>query len=165
MSSESNGGTGTEQVNGGVPAPDRESAGNGTLSIPKDDAYHILQNGRRRAALRYLLTRDGDLFRMDDLVEAVAVWEADTSAEDVAEEQRQRVYIALYQSHLPKLDAHDVIDYDQSSGLITVRPLAAVLEPLLGDRLHADDRLYVEPAGDAEDDENGGGLLSSLLDC
>ena len=82
-----------------------------TIRIPKDDAFHILQTKRRRAVIRYILAHDDqDRFRMRDMVEEIAAWEHDTTVAGLASQERQRVYIALYQNHLPKLDEYGVIE-------------------------------------------------------
>jgi len=86
-------------------------------SLGKDDIYHLLQNSRRRAVVRYFATFD-EPASLGELAEQIAAWECDTSVDAVTKDQRQRVYIALYQSHLDKLDAHDVIEYDGTQGAI-----------------------------------------------
>ncbi len=88
--------------------------------ISKDDVFHLLQNGRRRSALRYIMDRpDQDVYEMRDIAEQVAAWENDKPVSQISSAERQRVYIALYQSHLPKLDEKDVIDYNQNRGTVT----------------------------------------------
>lgn len=101
-------------------------------SITKDDLFHLLQNGRRRAVLRYFAAHpEQDEFNMRTVAEAIAAWENETTVEQLSSDQRQRVYIALYQSHLPKLDEYGVIEYNQSRGLIVPTPLTALFEPYL----------------------------------
>lgn len=124
--------------------PDRSETGHGdgevtrgTLS--KDDVFYLLQNARRRAVLRYLLGYDQDRFLMRDVAEKIAAWENDTTVQQLAPAERQRVYTALYQFHLPKLDDHGIIDYDQEEGHLEVQPLAHVLDPYLADGLDAPD--------------------------
>jgi hypothetical protein len=112
-------------------------------SISKDDAFHLLQNARRRAVLRYLADHDDERFRMRDLAEEVAAWEHDTTVRQLTSDERQRVYIALYQSHLPKLDEHGIIAYNQSRGVVERTELTRVLEPYLEDGLHAETELTV----------------------
>lgn len=109
----------------------------GPVTIPKDDVFHVLQSGRRRAVMRYLLEHSGDdRFTHGDIVDEVAAWEADTTVRQLSTDQRQRMYIALYQTHLPTLDKYDVIDYDRERGTVEPTPLLAVFEPYLGDGLH-----------------------------
>jgi len=95
--------------------------------LEADDIYHLLQNERRRSVLRYMKGIDGPA-RMRDVAEQVAAWEYDTTVEQLTSQERQRVYIALYQAHLPKLDKHGVIDYNQSRGIVEQKPRAERLE-------------------------------------
>lgn len=138
--------------NGTETATDTSSEVDDTWTIQKDDAFHVLQNARRRAVLRYLLDHEEQgAFRMRDLAEEVAAWEHGTTVRQLSSDERQRVYIALYQSHLPKLDDHDIIDYDQSRGVVEPTPLIYALEPFLDVGLHAEtDVLSVEDVMDPE---------------
>lgn len=107
-------------------------------TISKDETFHILQNPRRRAVLRYLLARrEQEQFVMGTVAEAVAAWEHDTTVRHLVSEQRQRVYISLYQRHLPTLDDHGLINYDQDRGLIEPTPLIHSVAPYLEDGLNA----------------------------
>ncbi|WP_336344119.1 DUF7344 domain-containing protein [Halalkalicoccus ordinarius] len=104
----------------------------GSLSIAKDDLFHLLQNGRRRAALRYFAAQpEREEFDMRTLAEEIAAWENGIPVQQLDSDQRQRVYIALYQSHLPKLDDYGVIEYNQSRGIIRPTALTALFEPYL----------------------------------
>lgn len=100
--------------------------------LTKDQIFHLLQNERRRLALTYLQGVEGEV-KMRDIAEQVAAWEHDTTVEALDSDQRQRVYIPLYQNHLPKLDEEGVIEYDQSRGVVRRTPVAAELEPYLFD--------------------------------
>lgn len=92
-------------------------------SLSKDDTFHILQNERRRRVLRYLSDAEGPV-DMRDIAEQVAAWEHDTTVQQLTSDQRQRVYIALYQSHLPKLADFGLITYNRSRGVVERTPLA-----------------------------------------
>lgn len=98
--------------------------------IERDQLFHLLQNERRRRALDYLRKQEGSV-RMRDVVDHVAAAEHDTSPEALRSDERKRVHIALYQSHLPKLDQAGVIDYDQDRGIISRTALAGQLDPYL----------------------------------
>jgi hypothetical protein len=115
-----------------------------TRRISKDDAFHILQNARRRAVLRYVLESDQRSFVMGNLAEEVAAWEHETTVARLDSDQRQRVYISLYQAHLPKLADHGIVEYDQHRGVVEPTPLVRVLEPYLGNGLSDDEELTVE---------------------
>ncbi|MFC4990353.1 DUF7344 domain-containing protein [Saliphagus infecundisoli] len=101
-----------------------------STELTEDQIFHVLQNERRRNVLRYLQDTDEPV-RMRDVAEQVAAWEHDTTVEALTSDQRQRVYIPLYQSHLPKLDTEGIIDYQQSRGIVERRSSAAQLEPYL----------------------------------
>jgi hypothetical protein len=102
--------------------PNATEAADGDALDP-DDVFHLLQNQRRRHVLRYLRAANADTVEMADLAEQVAAWEHGTTTRLLSARQRQRVYIPLYQNHLPKLDREGVIDYEQRRG--TVRRLDA----------------------------------------
>ena len=103
--------------------PHEKPAGADEEAFGPDDVFHLLQNQRRRRVLRCLRDVDGTV-AMSDVAEQVAAWEHDTTVDALTSNQRQRVYIALYQRHLPKLDDMDVVDYNQSRGLVTPQPRA-----------------------------------------
>jgi hypothetical protein len=86
-------------------------------ALPKDEIFHLLQNQRRRYVLQYLQEVDGTV-EMRDMAEQVAAWEHDTTLQALTSDERQRVYIALYQAHLPKLNEKGVINYNQSRGIV-----------------------------------------------
>ena len=100
-----------------------ERGGDEMEALPKDEIFHLLQNQRRRYVLQYLQEVDGTV-EMRDMAEQVAAWEHDTTLQALTSDERQRVYIALYQAHLPKLDEKGVIEYNQSRGI--VEPTARV---------------------------------------
>lgn len=97
-----------------------------TTDLDADGVYHLLQNERRRNVLEYLRGREGPV-QMRDIAEQVAAWEHDTTVQALMSDQRQRVYIALYQAHLPKLDKEGIIDYNQSRGIVEKNPAAQEL--------------------------------------
>lgn len=100
--------------------------------LSDDKIFHLLQNERRRAVIRYLRDVDGTV-SMRDIAEQVAAWEHDTSIAALDSDERQRVYIPLYQNHLPKLDEEGVIEYNQSRGTVERTSVADQLETYLVD--------------------------------
>ncbi|EJN57461.1 hypothetical protein HSB1_41490 [Halogranum salarium B-1] len=91
--------------------------------------FHLLQNARRRGVVRYLSERDDDeVYEMRDIAAQVAAWENEKPIAQLDSAERQRVYISLYQGHLPKLAEKGVIEYNQSRGRVEPTPLLAQLE-------------------------------------
>lgn len=129
-------------------------------ALEKDDVFHLLQSGRRRAVLRYFAIHpDRDTFEMRTVAEEVAAWENETTVEQITSDQRQRVYIALYQSHLPKLDEYGVIDYNQPRGTIEPTERTALFRPYIEDEFRTDRA----PERGAESGAFGFGPLKQLL--
>ncbi|SEP11240.1 hypothetical protein SAMN04487948_114108 [Halogranum amylolyticum] len=65
---------------------------------------------------------------MRDIAAQVAAWENDKPIAQLTSDERQRVYISLYQGHLPKLDEKGIIEYNQSRGWVESTPLLKQLE-------------------------------------
>ncbi|MCU4718623.1 DUF7344 domain-containing protein [Halapricum hydrolyticum] len=87
--------------------------------LSPDQAFDILSNQRRRYALHYLSEHpEGE--KLQELARRLAAWENEISVEKVSKKQQKRVYVSLYQTHIPKLEAEGVVDYDSESGLITL---------------------------------------------
>mgnify|MGYP000197523233 CR=1 FL=1 len=86
-------------------------------SLPLDLTFEILKNPRRRLVLKYLRDSE-DTVRIGTLAEHIAAIENDIEVRELNAQQRKRVYIGLYQCHLPKMDDAGIIDFNQSRGLI-----------------------------------------------
>ncbi|XVH32217.1 DUF7344 domain-containing protein [Haloferacaceae archaeon DSL9] len=70
-----------------------------------------LASDHRRAILRSLHGADANMMAFDALVDAVADCLRDDAAR-TSHDRRQRVQIALRHSHLPKLEASRMIEYE-----------------------------------------------------
>ncbi|WP_255169474.1 DUF7344 domain-containing protein [Natrononativus amylolyticus] len=120
-----------DRPTGSVTAPSiDDSTDEEPTELSRDDVFHILQTQRRRDAIAYLLSIDGAV-EMRDIAEYVAAKENDTTIDDLTSSQRQRVYIALYQSHLPKLDKEGIIDYNKSRGIVWPTDQLSLFAPYL----------------------------------
>ncbi len=85
--------------------------------LPKDVVFGLLSNQRRRWVLRYL-AENGPNATLGALAEHIASIENDKPVAAINSSERKRVYVCLYQNHLPKLDGANVIDYNQSRGTV-----------------------------------------------
>lgn len=88
--------------------------------VPLDQIFGILSNQRRRRVLRNLM--ETKQFELGDLAERLAGQENDKSREQLSSKERKRVYVSLYQVHLPKLADVDAITYNKSRGIIEPGP-------------------------------------------
>lgn len=84
--------------------------------LSQDAIFDVLSSPRRRYVL-YYLRRHGATDILD-LTGEVAAWEYDTDVEELTSQQRKRVYVSLYQTHIPKMDSLGIVDYDQDSGMV-----------------------------------------------
>lgn len=104
--------------------------GDGIERLSLDVVFEILHVSRRREVLHYLEENDGKA-ALDELAEFIAAKENGVEEWELTSSQRKRVYIGLYQCHLPKMDDAGVIDYDQPRGTVELEPVAAQLYPYL----------------------------------
>jgi len=82
-----------------------------------DLIFGILKNGRRRRVIQYLRDAEEEV-TLSDLAEHIAAMENDTTPAQLTSSERKRVYVGLYQCHLPKMDDAGVVDYNQARGLV-----------------------------------------------
>lgn len=97
--------------------------------LPLDVVFDLLSNQRRRRILRYLL--DDPETTLGTLAEHVASIENDKPERELSSSERKRVYIVLYQCHLPKLDDADVVEFDENRKSVTMGPEFDQLRPYL----------------------------------
>ena len=75
-----------------------------------DHVYEALDHPRRRCVCSLLL--EDDEWRLSELARSVAALEDGVPADAVSESSRERVYVSLYHSHVPKLAACGVVSFD-----------------------------------------------------
>lgn len=98
--------------------------------LTQDVVFDILSSPRRRYVLYYLRQADEPV-ALNELSEQVAAWENETDVEKLSDQERKRVYVSLYQTHIPKLDSIGIIEYDQESGLIELTSQAHEVDDYL----------------------------------
>lgn len=99
-------------------------------SLSIDETFELLKNARRRAVIRFLLEHDGSA-KLSELAEHIAAAENDISVHELSSDQRKRVYIGLYQCHLPKMDNLGVIEYDKNRGSVVLQDSVTQLLPYM----------------------------------
>ncbi|WP_238532755.1 DUF7344 domain-containing protein [Halalkalicoccus jeotgali] len=98
--------------------------------LEKEEVFDLLYNPRRRATLRLVAQRSRPL-TMEDLVDRIAAAENDVPVDKLERQQRRRVHVSLYQTHLPLLDEVGAIEYDRERTEITPGACLAELLPYL----------------------------------
>lgn len=96
---------------------DRESVDDSSDPLPLDIVFGLLSTERRRRVLHYLRD-ETESTTLGTLAEHIAALENDKPERALTSTERKRVYVALYQCHLPKLDDANVIDFEQSRGTV-----------------------------------------------
>ncbi|MFC7134022.1 MULTISPECIES: DUF7344 domain-containing protein [Salinibaculum] len=104
--------------------------GSSERSLSQDLVYDILSSPRRRYVLYYLRQVDEPI-ELTALAEQVAAWENETDPDSLTDQERKRVYVSLYQTHIPKLDDAGIVDYDQDDGTVTLAPGASAIDEYL----------------------------------
>lgn len=104
-----------------------------------DVVFEILKNSRRREVIRFLREHDGQV-ALGELAEHIAALENDTTVEALTSTQRKRVYVGLYQCHLPKMDDVGVVEFDQNRGRVRLSDDTETFERYL-DAPAADSRI------------------------
>lgn len=108
----------------GVTPPPREM-------LELDHVFAALAHPRRRY-LCYTLLESAE-WSLRNLARKIAAWEADVPTDAVTDDQRDRVYVALYHTHVPKLVDEGIVEFDESSETIRASEHAAqVLAALEG---------------------------------
>ncbi|MBZ6495699.1 DUF7344 domain-containing protein [Natrinema longum] len=103
-----------------------------SADLSQGDAFELLSCRRRRYVIHYLKQRRRtEPVAVRDLVERIAAWENDVGLDEVTRSQRMRVYTALRQSHLPKLNDSGVVRYDSDRGTVELTEVASSLEVYL----------------------------------
>jgi DNA-binding transcriptional ArsR family regulator len=104
------------------------TSGNDDLS--QDVIFDILSSPRRRYVL-YYLRKEGGPIDLTQLAERVAAWENKTTVENLTNQERKRVYVSLYQTHVPKLSDVGIVSYDQESGMVDITEQAHEVDTYL----------------------------------
>ncbi|WP_255196252.1 DUF7344 domain-containing protein [Halorarius litoreus] len=107
-----------------------ERGGPDELPISLDNVFGILSNERRRHVLWFLAEQDGPV-SLRELSEYVAAIENDKPVAQLSSQERKRVYVGLYQGHLPKMDDLSFIEYNKDRGIIELGPHAVHTAPYL----------------------------------
>lgn len=86
-------------------------------SIGFDQLFEILKNQRRRRVLQYL-TEVNEEVTLAELAEEIAARETGKDVKQITSQERKRVYVGLYQCHLPKMEDYGAISYNKPRGRI-----------------------------------------------
>ena len=103
-----------QQLDGGGAEPATE--------VSEDELFDVLANQRRRFAVHLLKREEKDKLEIGDMAEQIAAWENGTDMAEITGDERKRVYTALQQSHLPKMDDAGVVEFNKDRGVVEPTP-------------------------------------------
>lgn len=102
----------------------------GEPELPLSEVFGLLKNERRRIVLKFLKETE-EPATTSDLAEYVASQETEKPIVEVTSSERKRAYVGLYQCHLPKMDAMDVIEFNKPRGIVELGANADTVDPYL----------------------------------
>ncbi len=107
-----------------------DDASEAERTLGPDRIFEVLKNQRRRRTLNYLIDNDNPV-TIGALAEHIGALENDTTESALTSRERKRVYVGLYQCHLPKMDDTGVIDFNKARGTIALGPTFEQFRPYL----------------------------------
>ena len=117
-----------------------------TDELSRDELFEVLSSDRRRCLIYYLEAEGGEA-DLRELARRIAAWENEIEPEEVSEEGRKRVYISLYQSHVPKLEESGLIRYDNDTKTVSSTERIRDVTELFAEQTRPWGRYYLALAG------------------
>lgn len=108
-------------------------------TLDKTEIHSVLSNNRRSLAIQILSEEGATTLRQ--LANDIA--KIETGEPSPPRSARQSVYVTLHQSHLPKLDTLDIVEYDDASKHVELGPRSDELHAYL-DEVERGDTLTTE---------------------
>ena len=88
------------------------------LDLREDEIYRILAKRRRRLLLIALNEHPDGLVSVTELARDVAARGSPSIDSDTSRKEYNATYVALYQSHIPVLAEHDVVEWDSNRSVV-----------------------------------------------
>lgn len=99
--------------------------------LSRDTVFEVLSNSRRRLILATLRRRDSPV-SVSRLARLIGAREANIPPSEITASEEKRVYVSLYQSHIPKLEAAGFVEYDEEARSVTETAATAEIDRYLG---------------------------------
>lgn len=100
--------------------------------LSRNLVFDILSSPRRRYLL-YYLQQEGEPVSIQELSAQIAAWENDVPVDELTSQQQKRVYVSLYQTHIPKLEEAGIAEYDQEEGTVRLTNRVEQMDEYLAD--------------------------------
>lgn len=100
--------------------------------LSEDELFEVLGSSRRRLLLSDLADSDGSV-SLREASRTIVAHEADVAREDAAEGSAVSVCASLRRTHVPVLEAHDVVEYDDAERVVSPGERSDEVLPALRD--------------------------------
>lgn len=107
-----------------------------TENLTKDEVFEVLSSSRRRQML-YNLHRRGGEADLRDLARDTATAE---NIDPVTDDVIKRLYISLYQTHVPKLEKSGLVRYDSDDKTVSLTDRVTDIAHVLNEDIEPDRR-------------------------
>lgn len=98
--------------------------------LDQNVVFDILSSARRRYAIS-ILNQRAQPMQLTELAEEIAALEMDCSVDDLTKQQRKRVYVSLYQTHVPKMEEVGIVSYDADEGTVELASRVSEVDEFL----------------------------------
>lgn len=88
-------------------------------SLAPETVFQLLSHSIRLGLLECLNDYDQTL-ALADASEEIACAVEDKPVQDIDAESIKRIYMSLYHSHIPQLEVHDIVHYNQERDLVAL---------------------------------------------
>lgn len=102
----------------------------GRRPLPRETIRNVVDSDRRREIIRCVLAADNPI-ALQTLVGRLADAEHDPTVGTTIHQLRQRIHTSLRETHLPLLEEHDIVRYDQVRNLVASAANCAAFESIL----------------------------------
>jgi len=108
------------------------------VRLSEDDFYRAMASTQRRRVLYILLVQDAAT--LDNLTTVLAGWEATEAGMMRGADDYRRVRTELHHRDLPVLEDAGLVEYDQATDSITLRPLSDDVASLIARSVEGEQR-------------------------
>lgn len=103
------------------------------IDLEENDVYRILSARRRRLVVLRLAALEAEELTLEELAREIASRETGAGGLEIPPDAYEAAYVTLYQSHVPVLDEHNIIEWDTDRDVLRPKPPASALAEVIRD--------------------------------
>lgn len=97
----------------------------------RDTLFEVLSNSRRRYILSRIRAADEPI-ELSEIAREIGARESQIPPAELGQTAKKRVYVSLYQTHVPKLEAVGLVEYDDETKTVSVTERTGEIDRVLG---------------------------------